>query len=268
MPRRLRLDESRHRAEFYRMWAAGHGAGLTHPASFEAMGVRESRAVEGMRQWLLSGTRRGSDLTTLVRSGAGRFEELDRALLTLGDESGRLDGALRLLADFHTRKHQLMLWVKKKMAYPVITLLAACFVAPLPLLVAGNTRGYLSLALAGVLVLVLNSSALLAATAARYGRRPPLARARMARALATAVEAGLPLPRAVRLAAEASGHPAIRDFVAAIGERQLATSSLSESLTACPHLTPEFTAVLATAERTGDFSPLARLAELYEDGFR
>jgi type II secretory pathway component PulF len=53
-----------------------------------------------------------------------------------------------------------------------------------------------------------------------------------------------------------------------VDEHGLATASLSESLAGCPHLTPEFVAVLATAEHTGDFTPLRRLAELYEDGFR
>jgi type II secretory pathway component PulF len=262
------LDDSRHRAEFYRMWSAGHSAGLSHPASLENMGERESAAVEDMRRWLLAGTRRGADLATLVKTGGARFEDFERALLTLGAESGRLDQALQLLAGFYTKKHQLMLWIRKKMVYPAFTLLAACFVAPLPLLVAGNTAAYVVIALSGVALIALNSAGLIAAAAARYGRRPPLARARMARALATAVEAGLPLPRAVRLAAEASAHSAIRQFVARLDERRLATSPVSESLAGCPHLTPEFVAILATAEHTGDYTPLSRLAELYEDGFR
>lgn len=261
-------DDSRHRAEFYRMWAAGHSAGLTHPASLENMGARESAAVEDMRRWLLAGTRRGGDLAALVKTGGARFEDFERGLLTLGAESGRLDRALQLLAVFYTKKHQQMLWIRKKMVYPAFTLIAACFVAPLPLLVAGNTTAYVLIAVSGVALIILNSTAITAAAAARYGRRPPLARARMARALATAVEAGLPLPRAARLAADASAHSAIRDFVARLDEHRLATSPVSESLAGCPHLTPEFVAVLATAERTGDYTPLSRLAELYEDGFR
>ena len=250
------------------MWAAGHSAGLTHPASLENMGEREPATVEAVRLWLLAGTRRGGDLATLVRTGGPRFEDFERGLLTLGAESGRLDRTLILLAGFYTKKHQLMLWVRKKMVYPAFTLIAACFVAPLPLLVAGHTVAYVVIAMTGIGLILVNSSALMGAVAARYGRRPPLARARMARALATAVEAGLPLPRAVRLAADASAHEAIRDFVARVDDHRLATSPLTESLAGCPHLTPDFIAVLATAERTGDYTPLSRLAELYEDGFR
>lgn len=262
------LDDGRHRAEFYRLWRAGQTAGLTHPSSLESMGVRDSATVEGLRQWLLAGTRRGADIATLVRAGAARFEEFERALLMLGDESGRLDQTLHLLADFYTRKHRLMSWIRKKMVYPVFTLTAACFVAPLPLLVAGETVTYVVLAFGAAALLLLNSTALLAAIARRYGRRPPLIRARLARALSTAIEAGLPLPRAVRLAAGAAGNAAVYDYVESLDEHRLATTPLAEVFAGCPHVTADLVAVIATSERTGDYTPLKRLAELYEEGFR
>ncbi len=262
------LDDGRHRAELYRMWAAGHSAGFAHPKSLELMGERESPRTEAVRQHLLRGTGRGNDLASLVRTTSEPIDEFEAALITLGEESGQLDDALRLLGDFYTRKHQLMLWVKMQMAYPLITALAACFVAPLPLLVFGHTGAYLGMALSGVALLLLGSHTIIAMAATRYGRKPPLARARMARALATAIEAGLTLPRAIRLAATASANPAIRAFVDRIGEGQLATASVGDSLAGCPHLTPEFVATIATAEHTGDFTPLTRLADMYEDGFR
>lgn len=268
IPRRPHLHDARDRAEFYRLWSAGHGAGLTHPSSLENMGERESAAVEDVRQWLLAGTRRGGDIATVVRAGGARFDDFERALLTLGDEAGRLDHALRLLADFHARKQRLMSWVRKQMVYPVFTVMVACFVAPVPLLVAGMTTAYSVIAFGAAALLLVNSRALLGAIAARYGRRPALVRARMARALSTAIEAGLPLPRAVRLAADASANAAVRDYVARIDDHRLSTAPLAEVLAGCPHLTADFVAVLATAERTGDYTPLTRLAGLYEQGFR
>ena len=232
------------------------------------MGVRESPVTEAARQWLLQGTRRGASVSELVNTGGQQFEEFERTLLVLGDESGQLEKSLRLLGDFYARKHKLMLWVRKQMAYPFFTALAACFIAPFPLLFFGNTTAYLISALSCAAVLLLASQSFIAAVAARYGRKPPLARARMARALATAIEAGLTLPRAVRLAADASANAEIRSFVNRISEQRLATTSISKSLAGCPHLTPEFVGMLATAEHTGDFTPLSRLAELYEDGFK
>jgi type II secretory pathway component PulF len=262
------LDDGRHRAEFYRMWRTAYGAGFTHPKSLETMGPRPSAPTEGARLWLLDGTRRGEELAGLLRSGGDRFEEFERALLILGEESGSLDRALELLGTFYTRKHKLMMWVKSKMAYPFFTALAACFIAPFPLLFYGNTSAYLVAAGSGVTILFLFSGTLVAAVAARYGRKPPLVRARLARALVTAVEAGLTLPQAIRLSADASANAAVRAHIGRFSERELSTTPISETLAGCPHITPEFAAVLATAERTGDFSALGRLAELYEDGFR
>lgn len=263
------LEDGRHRAELYRMWARGHDAGLAHPASLEMMGERESPPAEKARQWLLRGTRRGVGIADAVRPADAPFEDLERALLTFGDESGHLDDALRLLGDFFTAKHRLMLQVKKELTYPLFTGIAACFIAPLPILFLGGPAfAYIVTALAGVAWILLGAGALITAVATRFGRKPALARARMARALATAIEAGLPLPRAIRLAAEASAHPEIRAYVHRATDRGLGTRSIGESLAGCPHLTPEFLGVLDTAERTGDFKPLARLAELYEDGFR
>ena len=114
------LDDSRDRAEFYRMWRAGYAAAFTHPKSFETMGPREAPTVEAVRQWLLEGTRRGRDVAELVTAGGGRFEDFERALIPLGEESGNLDNILRILADFYMKKHKLMLWVKKKMAYSML----------------------------------------------------------------------------------------------------------------------------------------------------
>jgi len=262
------LDDGRHRAEFYRMWRAGHGAGFTHPKSLEVMGPRQSPATEAMRRWIMDGTAKGRDLTTLLRVGSARFESFERSLLTLGEESGRLDESLGLLADFYTRKHRLMLWVKRQMAYPVMSALAASFIAPLPLLVFGHPLAYIVTTISALAGLALTAGAAISAVAAGYGRRPPLVRARLARSLATAIEAGLTLPRAVRLAAEAAADPDVAAYVAAIGERALATTSLADSLAGCPHMTPELLAVINTSELTGDFTALSRLADMYEDGFR
>jgi type II secretory pathway component PulF len=262
------LDDGRERAEMYRLWRAGHAAGFTHPKSLDVMGSRASAHTEDARLWLLRGTGSGRDVAGLVGSGGRRFDDFERTLLILGDETGQLDQTLALLADFFTKKHQLALWVKKQMAYPFFTALAACFVAPLPLLVFGQPVLYAVTAFTGAALVFTSAGSAVMALYAWYGRKPPLVRARMARALAIAVEAGLPLPRAIRLAADASASGDVQTFVRARSERLLATSSMTESLAGCPHLTPDFIATLATAERTGDFSVLRRMAELYEDGFR
>jgi type II secretory pathway component PulF len=262
------LDDSRDRAELYRTWCAGFEAGFTHPQSLESMGGRASPHVEEARRWLLAGTRQGRSIAELAHAGGRRFEEMEVALLSLGEESGRLDRALRILGEYFTRKHRLMLWVKKQMAYPLITALAACFIAPLPLLFFGHSRAYVVASFGTAAMLMLAAGGIVLSMSRRYARRPALCRARMARGLATAIEAGLPLGRALTLAANASANPEIRAFVLRQSERELSGQSIVASLAGCPHMTPEFIAVVDTAERTGDFGAVARLADLYEDGFR
>jgi len=66
----------------------------------------------------------------------------------------------------------------------------------------------------------------------------------------------------------ASADPAVRAFIADKSEAQLAGQAIATTLAGCPHITPELFAIVQTAEATGDFTPVARLAELYEDGFR
>ncbi|HEY5490225.1 MAG TPA: type II secretion system F family protein [Gemmatimonadaceae bacterium] len=263
------LDDGRHRAEFYRMWRAAAHAGFTHVRSFEAMGSRGAPHVEEMRAWLLDGARRGQRITYLVKTGGPRFEPMERAVLTLGEETGTLVESLQLLAEFYHAKHRLILWIKKQMAYPMFTALCMVFIAPFPLLYFGQVRAYAGFVITGSVAWVTTGGSLVLAVAQRYGKRPPMVRARFARGLATGVEAGLPLPRAIRLAAEAAADPALSAFVDAMDEHQLVAGSLAETFADAPHMTADLIGALAVADRTGDFSTtLHRLAELYEDGFR
>src|SRR6476646_5382699 len=120
------------------MWLTGASAGFTIPKIMELMGPRPAPHVEQVRRWLLDGATRGDDVTTLVKRGGNRFESFERSLLLLGDESGSLEKSLRLLAEFYHRKYQMMLLVRKRMAYPLFTGIIATFVAPFSLLYFGH----------------------------------------------------------------------------------------------------------------------------------
>jgi type II secretory pathway component PulF len=262
------LDSARHRSEFYRLWLAGQTAGFTVPKSLDVMGTRESRTVEGTRCALLAGVKNGRTVSELAQA-PGAFESFERSLLVLGDESGSLEKSLRLLADFYSRKHSLMLAVRKQMAYPLFTGVCATFIAPFPLLFFGHTRPYLATVTLGLLAWAAAGGAIVRAVANAYGRRPPMIRARLARSLATAIEAGLPLGRAIHLAGDASADDDVARFLRAIPEVRLSSQSVVQTFSRCPHMTPEFIGALTVADTTGDYSSsLTRLAELYEDGFR
>jgi type IV pilus assembly protein PilC len=263
------LDDGRHRTEFYRMWRTAVHAGFTNEKALKTIGTRGAPHIEDMREWLLDGARHGQRVTYLVRTGGKRFEPMERAILTLGEETGTFEDALRLLADYYQAKHRLILWIKKQMAYPMFTALCMVFIAPFPLLYFGHAGAYAGFVGTGCVAWVATGGSFLALMAQRYGAQPALVRARFARALATGIEAGLPLPRAIRLATEAAADAQLSAFVDGMDEHQLAAGSLRETFSPAPHMTADLIGALAVADRTGDFSTtLRKLAELYEDGFR
>lgn len=251
------------------MWRAGAHAGFTHERSLTTLGARGAPHVEEMRLWLLDGARRGQRVTYLVNTGGKRFEPMERAVLVMGEETGTFEDGLRMLADFYHAKHRLILWVKKQMAYPLFTALCMVFIAPFPLLYFGHVGAYAAFVFTGSTAALTAGGSLVLAVAQSYGKRPPLVRARFARGLATGVEAGLPLARAIRLAAEAAADPALSAFVNQMDERQLMAGSLAETFAKAPHMTADLIGAMTVADRTGDFSTtLRRIAELYEDGFK
>ncbi len=263
------LDDGRHRTEFYRMWRTAVHAGFTNEKALKTIGRRHAPHVEEMREWLLDGARRGQRVTYLVRTGGKRFEPMERAILVLGEETGTFEQSLQLLADFYQAKHRLILYIKKQMSYPMFSALCMVFIAPFPLLYFGQAAAYIGFVATGCIAWVTAGGSFLMMMARRYGATPAMVRSRFARALATGVEAGLPLAHAIRLASEAAADPALSAFVDGMDEHQLVAGQLHETFSNAPHMTADMIGALAVADRTGDFSTtLRKLAELYEDGFR
>ncbi|MHB1297559.1 MAG: type II secretion system F family protein [Gemmatimonadaceae bacterium] len=261
------FDDGRDRSEFYRGWRAGISAGLTHPHILSQLGASRGATAE-IRQYLLEGTTAGRGISELVRRRPVLFEPFEAALLVLGDEGGQLDGVLRELADFFFRQYRMMLVVKRRLAYPLFVSLVTIVLGPLPLLFMGQSRAYVAALVVGLLAWGAFGGALLAGRAQAYQRRPQFVRARLARALALTVGAGLPLGRAALLSAGAAG-PEMAAHVRRFDERALTSQPLSVTFAGAPDLTPEFMSTLQVAERTGDHATtLGRLAALYEDGFR
>jgi type II secretory pathway component PulF len=262
------FDDGRDRAEFYRGWRMGLAAGLSHPMIL-SKSVARGGVTGAIRDHLLEGTSKGKDIAALVRSGARYFEPFEAAVLAMGEESGQLEEMLTQLADFHTRQHRMILKVKQWLSYPLFVSLFAVVALPIPLAFQGRMNAYWTATIVGLLLWFAFASVAIGRLAQRYQRRPPFVRARFARTLALCIGAGLPLPRAVTLAADASGDPELARHVRRFGERALATQPLSVTLAKAPVMTPELQGALLVAEKTGDYAgPVGRLADLYEDGFR
>jgi len=261
------LDTARFKSELYRMWYAGHHAGLEHPRALEAMDdFHRSPAVAKTRTWLLQGTKRRQTLATVTRAKPELFTPFEAALLVLGEESGALEECLRLLAEYFAAEHRLVLWVKKKMTYPMSQLLAATFIAPFPLLFFGHTWEYLGVVGLGLAALLLAGGSLLLAAAKWFQQRPKYVRGRLLRALTIGIESGLPLGRAVELAVSATANDAIRAHIARFTREQLSSQPLSTTFAGCPAMPREMAAAMEVAEATGDYSgTLRKMADLYED---
>jgi type II secretory pathway component PulF len=196
------------------------------------------------------------------------LEPFEKALLTMAEESGKLDEVLEQLAEFHFSQYKLILKVKKWLSYPMFTSLAAIFIGPLPLVFRGQTSAYWMSVLGGLALWAAVGGVIFGRLARWYQMRPAFVRARFARTLSLCIDAGLPLGRSAVLAAESSGDTELIRHVRRFGERTLNTQPLSVTLTGSPIVTAEFHGTLLVAEQTGDFAPLERLAAMYEAGFR
>jgi len=260
------LDTARFKAEFYRMWYAGHRAGLEHPRALETIDdYRRSPTVRDARRWLLAGTKRRQSLAAITRAKPELFTPFEAAILVLGEESGDLEHCLRLLSEYFTAEHRLILWLKRKLSYPMIQAVLATFIAPFPLLFFGHTWAYFGTVGAGLATLALAGGGLLLATARWFQQRPRYVRGRLLRALTVAIEGGLPLGRAVELAVNATANEAVRAHVGRFTREQLSSQPLSRTFAGCPVVPREMTAAMEVAEATGDYSgTLEKMADLYE----
>jgi len=189
------LDRGRERAAFYRAWHAAYRAGFPHGKTMRVLGPQPASVQEAVAA-IGAGSARGEALTDIVRRAPEAFDAFEAGILEAGEAAGALEGALRLLAEHFTAQDRLMQRVRRQMAYPMSTAVAACVIAPMPLLVFGSPLAYALVAGGAVSVLFLQGGAFVRRVADRFASRPPRPLVRFTRALATALAAGLPLDRA------------------------------------------------------------------------
>ena len=261
-----RMSEGGEIARFYRTFGMTISSGLTLSRALELLTAPEyERASRERAAVLRAAIGRGGTLADGAKEPP--FMEIEEALLRLGEEGGSFNAATDALARFFEADHRLALAIKKGMARPFITMLAACFILPFPLLARYGLSAYCATALP-MLALGLLSSGLTMWSIFMFLRgQPRYAVARMLWALATAIEAGLPIQRAVRLAAAALGPCTTARRMLQVPAASWEGRPLSETLPAVCRLPPTTRAILQTMERTGNVSTtLAWLAKNYEEG--
>jgi type II secretory pathway component PulF len=226
------LRRGRDKSAHYRMWQLRQHAGLSHPE----------------------------------QPAPGRSVPFETALVKVGEESGKLEECLQLLAVYFAAEDRMVRTVVRKAAYPMFTLLAATFIAPLPLLFsAAGSLAYVTTVTAGLALWLLGGGSLLLGVVRWYLAQPKYVLGRLLRALTIAVETGLPLGRAAELAAAAAGNDAVLAHVRSQGALAASSQPLSRTFAGCPFVPPEALASMEVAEATGNYGDtLARLADLYE----
>lgn len=263
------LDVARYKAQLYGMWHAGYRAGLSHEKVFATVGeFRRSPTVERMRQQLLRGARQRKSLEETTREQRDLFIPFEAALLELGEEAGGLEEILQILSTYFQAEHRMMLWVKKKMAYPMMNMVAAIFILPFPVLFFGNVTNYVLTVTAELFVAIAFGGTVLLAVAQWSRNRPKVVLARLCRAMALGVESGLPLDRVVKLAVDVAASRYIVEHVARIPPQQLRGQPLEKTFANLKMVPPEMLAALRVADETGNYGDtLKKLADLYDDGF-
>lgn len=262
--------DAERRAAFYRSWQAAFGMGATHVNALKNLGLEFGTGdTERLRVYLGDAVATRSTLTdALKRAPAGLLAPFESALLKLGEETGSLDRSLRMLADWYTGQHKLLVKLWGKSAYPLFLTLFAAVALPLPLVFLGQGRQYLMSAGSGVLLWWMFGGTVVYLPAKFSSGRGKWVRARLARSLTTAIEAGAPLDRALDLSLAAAASPELDACVKRVPLSKRRAQPISVTLSGCPGIPAEMIAAIQVAESTGNWSDtVGRLGQLYEDGF-
>jgi len=242
----------------------------------------------------------GAGLSRALDEFSDFFPEFYRNMVQSGEESGNLDVVLRRLADFLERQNAVKAKVRSSMLYPVfmmgvsIVVLSFLFTFVIPKIVKIFKDTKTALPFLTVVIIFISDVlirywwALLGAAAAaflwirRFLRNhrllvdrlilkapghviQSLYYARFARTLGFLLEGGLPMLKALHLAARSMGNRELEASVLSGAEKVAEGQRLSASLDRFP---PVFVQLVATGEKSGRLAEtLNRAADSYEEDF-
>ena len=284
-------------AQFYREFATMIGSGMT---AIQALHTLDETISHPTVRWavrgVLRGVERGQRLSDNMKQFPEVFSPLAVAVVAAGEHGGRLEEMLGVMADYAERDLELRRLLNRETFYPKVLLVALLTIVPGGLTVATSIAqgigaglrwlapilgGYLLVLFAGILVYYM----VRAYGASEQGRLAidrfklalpvfgtltnRIAMSRFCRALAALYSAGVPLPEAARLAADASANTAIGHAVSSTVFRIEAGGKLSEAL-AQTGLVPDLVlSMVRTGEETGNIDQvLHKVADYYDDETR
>jgi type IV pilus assembly protein PilC len=280
------VAEARERAEVFRELTAMVHAGVSIGESLTtvAAGMRPSHLRGGLLRagYDVSG---GHAISESFEQHPHVFSALELAMLRVGEQAGRLEMALRAIADYHERDFKLRSILQRELTYPII-LLCAIILIPLAgrMVVAWITAGLGAALTIGASTLLgyaifLGIPAIIIYLIIRNARQSgggrlwldqaklsipligPVARkvalARFCRALAALYSAGVLMGSSLRLAGEASGNEVIARKIEGVARAVEAGGGLSDALRKTALMPGTVLQMLATGERTGEVDAMA-----------
>ncbi len=287
MPLIITPGQFRDRAEFYYQLAQLTAAGIGLLAALEQLQRNPpARSYRWPVRQLCQELSEGATFTDSLRRLGSWLPPFDIALLHAGEQSGRLDVCLRLLANYYEDRARVARQMISDLLYPAFLFHFAILIfAFISWFRAGNTVQFLTQTLGvfvpvyAVILLIIYAGqsrhregwraaleSLLHPVPVLGKARHYLALARLAAALEGLLNAGVTIIEAWELAAEASGSPALRRAVLAWRPLVDAGQTPAEAVSASAKFPELFANQYATGEISGKLDEtLRRLHQYYQD---
>ena len=278
--------QARQRAEVFGELAAMVRAGVSIGESLTTVAgdMRPSRMQRALMKvgHEVSG---GQALGESLERHPGAFSDLTIAMVQVGERGGRLEDALRNVADYFERDFELRGLLRRELTYPLILLGAILFIPLVANMIVVWIRDSVAAALVagagqlGIYALVfgvpLGAGYLVVRRMrqSRLGREKidriklsipligtvlrKLALARFCRALASLYSAGVLMGTALRLAGQASGNAVVNRELGGGAKTVEGGGSLSDALSGSSLMPGTVLTMLKTGERTGDVDAMA-----------
>lgn len=289
------------RAELYNQLGAMLAAGVPLVQALE-MTSRNS-AITGSRQiirQLIDNLQAGHTFTESMAQAQGWLSEFDMAILSVGEQSGRLDVSFRLLSNFCAARAKIVRDTISGLVTTLATLHVFLLIFPLTLLIAfvvdgifnGHTASCLPFILEKVLVFGGLYGVVLFLIFASHGRRGVrwrslvesifncvpilrsalrfLALSRLAAALDALTNAGVNVTQAWELAATAAGSPRLKHEISGWKEQIEGGMTPAELVNQARYFPELFANLYQTGELSGKLDETLNRLHLYyqEEGFR
>lgn len=287
----LTPGQLQNQAQFYRQIATLAQAGIGVMAALEHLERNPpSRFHRQQASRLLQSLERQLSLAEAFRSTSPAPPMFDTALIEASEQSGRIDQCFALLADFYETRARMAKQIISDLLYPAFLLHFAVFIFPFAaFFLSGDLGAYLKQTLSVLLPLYLAGFLVVYACQGRHGEawrsliekigrsipvlgsaRKNLALARLAAALEALVNAGVPIFRALDLAASASGSPALRREMHGWRPRLELGQTPAEIIQTSAEFPTLFAGLYASGETSGRLDQeLRHLHQLYlEEGTR